>query len=434
MSGPDWVTGDELGTNFPTTIEPLLDGGAEFLTTAFQATGALDRENAVTEVRTADEFFGGGMGRKLELSVAYARPDDALHTRLFVKMPRLFGDPLRELFAPLMEPEVRFALLSRQTGFPIAVPQCYFADYDRETSTGILITERIAYGDGRIEPCHEKCLDYELDDPLDHYRAMAKALARLAGHHQAGRFGPEVNEKFPFDPESVEPGSRIPYNADELEAKCLKLEEFAERSPGLFAEGLSDPEFLKAFRGETRLVLEHEAEIRSYLNGAADSIALCHWNANLDNAWFREDDDGELSAGLLDWGSVGQMNLAQGFFGMTCAAETGFLNRERRGLVEYFLEVLDRAGGRRLDPDEFLFQYRLAVAVLGIAWILDAPSIVEDAIPEIHRVDLRADPRIRENFLGRAQLQILNVFLNEWRDERIGDALRHFGKGRAGNG
>jgi hypothetical protein len=50
--------------------------------------------------------------------------------------------------------------------------------------------------------------------------------------------------------------------------------------------------------------------VSSYLAGQTDYLALCHWNANADNAWFWQDADNALHCGLLDWGCVGQMRRA----------------------------------------------------------------------------------------------------------------------------
>ncbi len=47
MNHPDAVTGDHSGVPFPTTIEPLLARGAEFLTAAFQARRFSHRSAAV---------------------------------------------------------------------------------------------------------------------------------------------------------------------------------------------------------------------------------------------------------------------------------------------------------------------------------------------------------------------------------------------------
>lgn len=425
MNYPDAVIGDQLGLPFPTTIEPLLEQGADFLTRAFHATRSLAEDNRVVAITGFTEFFGGGMGRKLLLSVKYERTDDGLHRDLFVKFPRNFGDPLRELFGPLMEPEVRFALLSRREGFPITVPKCYFADYHAQSKSGILITERIAYGQGAIEPCHDKCLDYELSDPLGHYRALTRTMARLAGFHKAGKFGADTDQQFPFDPSKVDVG-RIPYTAGQLRGKLDKLLSFATAHPQLFPGSVGTREFLERFAQEAPLVLEHELAIRRYLNEKSDYIALCHWNMNLDNAWFWPDRAGGLQAGLLDWGSVGQMNVAQAFYGMTCAAETDFLNAHKRHLMTLFVEEYRRSGGPEIDVDELAFLIKLSVAVLGIAWILDAPSLVEAQIPDVHAVRGRRDPKLRNDFLARAQLQLLIVLLNEWQLDDIGAALRDF--------
>ncbi|RAR57906.1 hypothetical protein C7401_114125 [Paraburkholderia unamae] len=428
MNDPDRVVGDRSALPFPVSVEALREAGADFLTAAFRWTGALAQDNRVTAITGFTEFFGGGMGRKVSLSVAYARDDPGLHTHLFVKFTRDFGDPLRELFGPLMEPEVRFALLSRRSGFPVAVPTCYFADYHAATTTGILITERIEYGENGIEPRHDKCLDDELDNPVEHYRALTKAMARLAAYHKAGNFGLETQQAFPFDAQHIDPGSRIPYTPEQLQAKLAKLLDFVAQAPQLFPEHLRNSGFLNQFVNEAPFVLEHELAIRAALNASADHIALCHWNMNLDNAWFWRDARGELQAGLLDWGSVGQMNVAQAFYGMTCAAEAGFLHAHRRDLLALFVDEYRRGGGPAIDLDELAQLVRLAVAVLGIAWILDAPALIEREIGAIRAIEGRHDPALRNNFLARAQLQLLVVFLSEWQDDQIGAALREFAR------
>ncbi|MET0546576.1 MAG: hypothetical protein ABWZ40_09715, partial [Caulobacterales bacterium] len=358
--------------------------------------------------------------------VEYEKPDPNLQTELFAKFPRDFGDPLRDLFGPLMEPEVRFALLSMQPDFPIHVPKCYFADYDPATLSGLLITERIPYGKGNIEPHQDKCLDFELKDPLERYMAMSKALARLAGHDQAGKFGPDIKSKFPFNADEIDAGNRIPYTPEQLQGKLDKLLSFAESAPQLFEEQVRDKAFLARFTAEAPLLLKHELAIRSFINKDPRYIALCHWNGNIDNAWFWRNPDGALEVGLLDWGSVGQLNVAQSVYGMTCAAETKFLAAHEDDLIRAFLAEYERSGGPRLDRAEFQQHYNLCVALAGIAWILDAPTLVEQEIPDAVTLTGRHDPKLRNNFLARAQLQLLMVLLDIWRRNDIGASLRRF--------
>jgi len=426
---PALAPGRFTGVAFPTSIAALEEAGPEWLTHAFHATGALPAERRIVAIERTQEFFGGGMGRKLILDV---RTDAGEPERLFCKFPRDFGDPLRDLFGPLMEPEVRFALLSRRDDFPLTVPACFFGDYDPATKSGLLITARVPYGEGNVEPAYDKCLDYEVADPLGHYRVVTQAMARLAAAHKGGRIGAEIDRQFPFEAGGADLGSRIPYTAEELAAKLATLKDFAAAHPGLFPDGLGDAAFLDRFAADAMAVLAMQDAIRRHLNGEPDLITLCHWNMNLDNAWFWRDGEGALQVGLLDWGSVAQMNLAQSFFGMICAAETGFLDAHEDELIALLLAEYRALGGPTVDRSAFVRSLRLSQALLGVAWMLDAPALIEREVPEIADVRDRTDPRLRDVFLARAQHHLLVVLLNEWRREDIGGVLRCFRQETAG--
>lgn len=121
------------------------------------------------------------------------------------------------------------------------------------------------------------------------------------------------------------------------------------------------------------------------------------------------------------------MNLAQAFYGMTCAAETSFLAAHRDTLLDLFIERYRGYGGPAISRDKLKYMYKLAVAVLGIAWILDAPALIEAHIPELGAVRDRCDPRLRDVFLARAQLQLLMVFLHEWRADDLPAAVAALG-------
>ena len=311
MSDAGWVRGDHLGIDMPAHIEALRDGGAPFLTEAFRAMGALDdgAVGAVTELR---EFQGGSTGRKALMSVSYDGAD--LPTDLFVKFSRDFDDAARDGGRTQMEFEVRFALLAQTPGFPIAVPNCMFADYHGPSGTGLLITDRIPYGANGIEPHYDKCMDYAMPEPVEHYRALLGALGRLAGTHKAGRLPAEVVERFPVDMERLSVGDRNPYTADQLQRRVDRLAELAVAQPGLLPANVRSPGFLSRLRSEVTRFPEHEKAIWRWLAADSDCVALCHWNANVDNAWFWRR-DGDLECGLMDWGCVGQMNVAMAIWG-----------------------------------------------------------------------------------------------------------------------
>jgi hypothetical protein len=184
-----WVTGYQFGVPFPADPTALRSGGALLLTDAFRASGVFE-DNSVTSISAFREVAGGSTGRKVERSLKYAKPQPGLHTELFVKFSRDLDNPIRDRGKTQMEPEVRFASLSRVPGFPIAVPTAQFGDYHRQTGTGILIAERIRFGSNGIERQYHKCLDDEMPDPVTHYGAMLTALARLAGVTDPGACRP----------------------------------------------------------------------------------------------------------------------------------------------------------------------------------------------------------------------------------------------------
>ena len=198
MADPAWERGDLLGHDFPVHLEALRAAGPTFLTSAFRSTGSLGADNRVTAITQLEPFRGGSTGRKAVLSVTYEHPDPSLPEHLFVKFSRDLDDERRDRGKRQMESEVRFGLLSQIPDFPVAVPRCLFGEYHLESGSGLLISERIAFGADGIEPHHPKARDHEIDDPRGHYDALISALARLAGSHRAGRFPEEVMA--PFEP------------------------------------------------------------------------------------------------------------------------------------------------------------------------------------------------------------------------------------------
>ena len=127
----------------------------------------------------------GSVGHKLFLTLDYARAS-GLPAELFVKFSRHFVDGFHDRRRFEVASEVDLLQLAQITDFPIAVPRTLFADCEPETGTGVLITERIRFGEGAIEPLHLKCMDHLLDNSIDHYSAIV-VRAGAAGRRAARR-------------------------------------------------------------------------------------------------------------------------------------------------------------------------------------------------------------------------------------------------------
>jgi hypothetical protein len=418
-----WATGDSLGLPIPADAAALRDGGAEWLTRAFHAMGSLAPGYRVAAVTRCDGFSGGGTGTKALLSVTYAEAGATLPGNLpedlFVKFSRNFDDPAMDRARFHMGPEVRFAALSRMPGFPVAVPDCLFADFAAASGTGVLITRRIPFGQGGIERQYGKCLDHEMPEPLDHYRALVTALARLAGSHKGGRLPAAVAGEFPFDPEAALAGDRLPYTPQQLANRVARYAAFAAEFPQLLPPAIRGAAFAARFGEGAARFQAHEDSIRRFLHARPEMIALCHWNANSDNAWYWREASGQLRCGLLDWGSVGQMPVAMSLWGCLSSAEGWLWRGHLDELLALFADEFAAAGGARLDPADLRLHLLLQAATMGLCWLMDAPPRIRREVPDLAGCTGPLDPRITASETARVQLQMMANFLAFWEAEDL---------------
>ncbi|MEJ5978965.1 hypothetical protein WG901_20090 [Novosphingobium sp. PS1R-30] len=359
---------------------------------------------------------------KALLSVAYEREAPGLSRDLFVKFSRNFQDAVRDGGRYHMPPEVRLANMSRDPGFPISVPRCFYADIAHDTLTGIIVTERIPYGQAAVEPHYPKCMDHILPDPIEHYRVLISNLARLSGAHKAGRLGDAVQRHFPFDMESLI-ARRAGLEAELLRKRINRLAEFILQYPHLVPAHLADRDFLERFCAEAPLAVERQEQVWRFLYSRPDMIALCHMNANIDNAWFWHEPDGRLVAGLIDWGSVGQMSVASSIWGCIGAAEPEIHDRHLDELLDLFIAEYARAGGPPIDRGDLAQHLEMHVMMSALHMTTAPPAILRE-IPDPRVATDRYDPIFTVNETARVQLKITVSLLNMWQRRDLGRYLR----------
>ena len=410
-----WVPGDRTASPIPADAAALSDGGPRFLTDAFRRFGSLPTSNEVTAITECAEVVGGSTGRKLTMTVTYRHPGP--QTDLFVKFSRDLTDPVRDHGRTQMAPEVAFAELSSRPHFPITVPTTMFADYHRESGTGILVTERITFGHNGIEPQHIKCMDYAMDHQLDHYRALLTSIARVAGADRAGSITHDLGADSPMV------GDRPILYVGRLHRRLDRLAEFASDHPGLLPANVRSAPFLSSLRCDLPRLLAAEARVWEDLNAFPELVALCHWNANVDNAWFFRDAGGTLRCGLLDWGGVGRMNVAMAVWGAMCGAETVMWDDNLTDLCAVFADEFIRCGGVSLDVERMVRHVLLYASVMGMTWLLDVPAHVRNRVPGLDGASTRLDPEIRDAESVRCRLQMMTNVLNLWETHGLGRLL-----------
>lgn len=415
------VPGDHYGLEFPVDLAGLQAAGPAFLTAAFHASGVLSADNHVVDIVALDKLDVRGASENGLLTLAYARDEPGLQTKLFVKFPptdvhHKFG------LLRMSNGEIVFARLSGERELPVTVSRYYFGDHSNFTGNYILITERVPFGIAPVEPAYRKGYDHDVPRIDEHYEVLTRDLARLVAAHKRGDLGHDIEALFPFaaaardfDPiADPEPG-------------LDRLIDFIGRvAPRLFASELTQPAFLKAWREDVLFGLKHKDEILAYLLSDVDYTGLCHINLNVDNAWFWRDEAGQLHAGLLDWGGAGQASLAQALSGMLMMPEPekhiGLVNR----VIDVFIEECAAQGCPPIDRAELHFQYKAAVYSTAICMFITILAEALRHFPEEYftSMESRMDPRLLEGGFYSAIVWIENM-LREWhQDVTPGDVAR----------
>ncbi|MGX7681745.1 hypothetical protein ACSMXN_22925 [Jatrophihabitans sp. DSM 45814] len=418
-----WVPGKIFGLEVPADVEALLSNGTDFLTRAFWASGALGASNSVNGIVATKEFVGGGTGKKFLLTVEYEVPEPGLPEQLFIKFSRNFDDELWDRGRFLTISEVNFAVLSMAPDFPVMVPTTLFADVDPESGSGLIVSECITYGREGVEPLHLKCMDYEVPDQISHYKAIVKGLATLSGAHRAGKLPPDFDREFPYDREQALAASGTELPEDKVIQRATRMFDFIERYPKLFPDNVRTSEFREQFMRDIPDAVAAGARIRELLHGNPDFIAFSHWNANIDNCWFRREPDGSLQCGFLDWANAGQISVAQSITGAISGAEPLIWDEHLDELLTVFIEEYAAQGGPLLDLDE-LRLHVLLMTVSGLAWSMGAPIAVERAFDDIDGLEGHQDSRFRYHENARIQLHVMTRMLNVWQTRKLGEVVR----------
>jgi hypothetical protein len=415
----DGVPGDITGLVIPAHAEALRAAGTGFLTRAFRAYGTLSEDNSVTRISRFELCAIGSTGQKVLLSVEYARPAPGLPVDLFVKFSRDFTDAFRDRRRGELASEIALCELSRVAGFPIRVPIPYFADFHRESGTGLLITERIGFGLAGIEPLRPKCTDHLLDRPLDYYRAIVSALGRLAAAHASGALSPHVEALFPFDAQAAAEADPIPWDEEGLRGQVARYAAFAARCPRLLPAHVRSPVFMAQFARDAVSVLRHERQIKAFMHADPAYIALSHFNAHIDNAWFWRHAPGALQCGLFDWQRGRQMNVAYALWGALCGAGLDIWNDHLDELLRLFVAEVQAHGGPALDPERLELYLHLYAATMGLAGLIIMPAVVCSKLPNPETASGPLDSMILDNEAARSFLHIFTVLLNLWQSSKF---------------
>lgn len=68
--------------------------------------------------------------------------------------------------------------------------------------------------------------------------------------------------------------------------RIRRLAEFGDEHPGLLPEAANSAGFVERMLADVGRIAAAEDTVIAWLRDTGAHSALCHWNANVDNAWF----------------------------------------------------------------------------------------------------------------------------------------------------
>jgi len=444
---------------FPHSPEQIEEWGPEWLDKALHVAKTLPEDvtvKAFTKLRVLagdttnltdnpDDSNWGGAGIKVMLSVEYSKPADGVTQDFFIKIPHKMGNKSeRHKISILLNndfPEVLFNVMFVGKT-PFRSPRCYFADMSRDSTNYIVIMERLpfaqkknSYEPGELLPAPGKYLDFQLETKgADYYYALARSYARATAWYQASSvLSPQLDYLFMTKDacEYLHQERNEAYdNFGPLDQRVKWMASWVEQMgeegfmqhvapyggfPEAISRGFLDfaldwlgstqllPKDLnnRAFREQIRREAEEFVRYGGLINWVLSKVywelnVLSHPNLQVDNAFYWRDAEGEMQAGILDFGSMMHMSCANVLSGSWSGAEWEVMDEHEDKLCDFFVDQLVAAGGTCCSKDEFRTMIKLARGSSWTGQFVNFPKLYQLCPPkEFATIKSRSDPRFQ---------------------------------------
>ena len=98
----------------------------------------------------------------------------------------------------------------------------------------------------------------------------------------------------------------------------------------------------------------------------------------------------------------------------------GFRLSEKGGKLQIKFTAINHS---EADLEELQLHLHLFTALMGLAYLMDAPPIIRAEIPDLVNAKNRFDPRFQQNENARVQMHMITMFLNQWQRHDFGALL-----------
>jgi len=416
----------------------------------------------------AENAKWGGAGIKILLQVEYKSGPGDNTEGMFIKMPHEFTGKNERYKNSVSSfgmdwSEVTFYNVfgGRFGELPFKSPKMYFCDMSRKTTNFINCVERIPYaktgtmeiGIGEYYPAPEKYKDWALpNNGVDLYYAHARALAQFFGWHKMIREKTFQVERIFCDEGSFGfkchvwglIGSAGPYNSRERDAAFVQMlttdpgmmgaaagmgfppptaqgfqdmcmEFLTNTAPQAFPKEFQEKKFLDKFSKEANEMGKYCAEMQFYMFAMPEYFALCHPNAQVDNAFYWKDEAGEVKCGLLDWGGISHNTIPSCLGNGWMGAEPEVMEEHEEKLVQLFIDEYAKITGFKFDLEDLRMSMKLAQCAVYYGCCANIGMLLRIfKRDEWKTIKGRKDPKIDENFLLRCYFVQIHLWLKMW--------------------
>jgi len=436
-----------FGMMFPRNLEQLMsaDFGPDWLTRAFHMAGTLPQDNKITKLVRGSVLpksgmdTAGGAGEKALFTVEYLRADPELHAELFVKYPYAYEESprMRHYLSGQFDndfPEVGVNLYLTPL-FPFLTPKTYFAEFSRETTNWILISETIMYeqrgkikdvklveqqkalGPYKILPGCGKCQDYLLPNIQEFYFAIFRMMGRLAAWDKLGRYDDFLGLATSYNQAQYLESTKHDRQPQSLQTKDVTMQAIRKQSDKgvdfvlnvgskLFPPDVCDPLKLESMADELVAMSPYFFDMQRYFQANhSDYVAAMHVNLQADNAFFWRDEYGNMDCGCFDWGNFNRSPFCVNFLGVTNSIETESLIEHLDSMFAFFMDEYHRCGGPKLSLEEMKLRYHLGfvVAIVDAFQWLERSVYKETSRDEFLSMESMQDERFQARWETRCR-------------------------------
>merc|ERR1712217_471942 len=187
-------------------------------------------------------------------------------------------------------------------------------------------------------------------------------------------------------------------------------------APHFFPKDLVEKKFSDKLFKEADEMAHWVCELGFYTQMMPEYFSLGHANAQIDNAFFWKNEEGDVCGGLTDFGSMSHVPMPIMLSGGWCGAEPEMMDEHEEKLIHCFLDEYEKASGIHLDFDTFHLHYKISQAAMFCGCCANMSGVYRlMKKDEWKSVKSRFDKKIDNTFLLRCYTVQIIFLLALWK-------------------